>query len=84
MFEKAQALLILKVEYLLILAKATANATAETNPKSGNLQRGCHRWRFFTSQCTTLHQKLIFKLLKACHIKSFNTAQHLSKANAWN
>lgn len=43
MFEKAQALLILKVEYLLILAKATANATAETNPKSGNLQRGCHR-----------------------------------------
>lgn len=47
MFEKAQALLILKVEYLLILAKATANATAETNPKSGNLQRGCHRWRFF-------------------------------------
>lgn len=85
MSEKAQALMILKVEYLLILANATANATAENKCQICKFTAGMSSLMIFTPQCTTLHQKVIFKLLKARHIKKrFNTAQHLSKANAWN
>lgn len=39
MVKKAQALMILKVEYLSIAASVSGNATADSaTPKSGNLQ----------------------------------------------
>lgn len=56
MSEKAQALMILKVEYLLILADATANATVENKRQIWKFTAWMSSLMIFTPQCTTAHQ----------------------------